>query len=214
MDFDEYNESLMVPLSHSIAHLVTEIFPETVEIGEITLHRNVATSPDFTVFIEIVDKCMGDMYVANNGRSWKKEKAEEMLEPGLVYVWYSQTEALESTGCFLTFKPVLELYGKTLYLYEIQILPLFQAHGLGAKLMDCFHSLAKSMDSRKLDSSLAQHVHLKTEATSLTVFSANSRALTWYKRLGYKRTADSPVDRKMRNKVLKPKFYLLSRLVK
>ena len=89
---------------------------------------------------------------------------------------------------------------KVLYLYEIHLHPLYQGMGIGSFLLDNFHQLSASLSGQ-----------LKTSATSLTVFSANERAFKWYKSTGYELTQQSPQDRKLRGKIVKPECYWLRR---
>lgn len=209
MQFDEYDEDLMKPLAETISKLAAGFFPETILVGAKLLKRTIsAAPPSLESFIDVVDTCMGKLYVKHKGKLWKEEKSEEFLEVGLVFIWYSLENKISA---FIAFKPVEESYGKTLYLYEIQILPEFQGDRFGATLMHSFHRLASYIDTRTEDSSLSKHEHLETDATSLTVFADNTMAFQWYKRLGYTLTDDSPVDRVTRKRTVKPDYYLMSR---
>lgn len=214
MDFDENDFPAMDAVAQSIVSLVSLTFPESISIGDKVLTR-VCTSeadieePMFDHLLEIIDKCMGKLYVKHKGANWKEEKLDEWAEPGLVFVWYKCEEVICG---FIAFKLVLELYGKTLYLYEIQILPEYQGKRLGSELMTNFHRIAVMVNAATSDTNIPVHALLSTKATSLTVFSDNAKALAWYTRIGYYPSPDCDTDRKLRGgKVVKPSFYLLTR---
>lgn len=42
-------------------------------------------------FIQLIDDNLGDLYVESEQYNWKNNKKEEMLEPGLVYIWFTET---------------------------------------------------------------------------------------------------------------------------
>lgn len=215
MDFDEDNYECMENVANSIKTLV----PRTFRFGDEKFLLNCKTvaeldTPDLQLFVSTIDKCMGAMYVKHKGKNWQEEKFEELAEEGLVFVWLSEQNSDETSEMcgFLAFKLALELYGKTLYLYEIQISPRFQEIGLGRKLMLSFHELAKLLDASVGNLEISYSSLPSTKYTSLTVFSDNTRALNWYQRLGYDFTDDSPRDRELRGgKVKRPSYYLLAR---
>ncbi|KAK6454846.1 histone-specific N-acetyltransferase NAT4 [Scheffersomyces xylosifermentans] len=158
-------------------------------------------------FVDLVDRNLGKFYVKHTGKpTWKLDKFEEMRESGLIYVWLTSED--NSIVGFMSFKLCSEDEDETvLYLYEIHIVPQFQALKLGGKLMQIFHALAKDLSDRK-----SPWYFQSCKATSLTVFTDNSPALSWYLKLGYKIHPNSPQDKHLRSgKVVKPDYYILIR---
>lgn len=243
-DFDEDDPNITIPLSVSIAKVAEFLFAPTIEIGAKTLSRRCTSalqlsSHDLAALLQLLEQCIGDFYVKHKGDDWKRLKAEEMLDPSLVYIWYSDGSEM---GCFVSFRVVEEEYGKSLYLYEIHVKPLYQKKQIGRKLITAFHELATYLNvlagvfpSDLIDSgeskfaaaekkalidqslmrdlkALPQNKHFAVSGTGLTVFSDNTRALTWYLGLGYLFASNSPVDRTLRRGVIKkPEYYILYR---
>ncbi|OBA23777.1 hypothetical protein METBIDRAFT_37346 [Metschnikowia bicuspidata var. bicuspidata NRRL YB-4993] len=212
-EFNECNEAFMNSIGHAMSLLVPLVFPNLLEIlGKTnTLHCADVNSLDTSKverFLGIVKKCLGNFYSKHKGPYWEADKLDEMEEPGLVYIWYEHEGAI---SCFLSVMMVLEPLGKTLYLYEIHVLPEFQGHQLGTKLMTHFHDFGALLNSKSQESSSLRR-HFASVATGLTVFSDNKRAFKWYVKFGYKFAVDSPLDKPLRNgKILKPTVYVLSR---
>lgn len=211
--FDESDMDLMDSVSDSLAKLVTQIFPDTLDIDGVTFTRKCVGQHKVEFYmvsrlVRVIDECMGDLYVKHKGENWRDEKIDELTESGLVTVWYA--DGVEMCG-FMAFKLALELYGKCLYLYEVQVLPKYQGKRIGSIFMDLFHRFASAVNECSTNSMIPNHSLLDTTATSLTVFSDNERACEWYYRHGYVPTADSPCDKVMRDRIIKPSFYLLTR---
>lgn len=213
--YDEHDENIAGPVSEQLSKLAELIFPSSLESDKVYTRR-IALSQALDVrvlekFITLIDQCMGDLYVKNKGDNWKEEKLEELQEFGLVFVFYQQGSEIAG---LLAMKPVLEEYGKAAYLYEIQIAPPHQGQKWGSILMDAFHRIASYLNASVHDQHHSMRQLMNVAYTSLTVFSDNERALKFYRLLGYKKTPQSPKNRKLRNgKVLKPSFYLLYRPV-
>lgn len=212
MQFDEDDERIMVPLASSLAHLALQLFPPSLLCAGNTYLRHCSTSQALSnaqrnELVHVIHDAMGHMYRAHKGRQWPEEKALELLEPGLVFVWY----ALDSqVAAFVAFKKVQE-HCKALYLYEIQVRPQYQGALWGRSLMAAFHALAV-LANANASGGLPQCEHLETEQTSLTVFGDNSRAYDWYSRMGYVLAPGSPQDRRLRSgAVIRPDYYLLTR---
>lgn len=221
VDFDEANERLMEFLAAAVSLVAAECAPSVLlftdrPIGEsgpspsgkrnLTFHvaNGTKVQPHISEFLRVLDSCMGPLYVENNGRNWKKDKLDEMATPGLVYVWY--TTSAGDVACFLSFMVVDELEGRTLYLFEIQVLPPWQGLGIGRSLMEVFHSVATRLKAHP-------NHHLNVVSTALTVFSKNQKALQWYRKLGYSLTQHSPRDRVLRTGSVPPPYYILARPV-
>ena len=163
-------------------------------------------------FIQLIDDNLGDLYVESEQYNWKNNKKEEMLEPGLVYIWFTETtpeeeEEEEELVGFLSFKlceDVDDVF--VLYLFEIHLTQKYQGQKLGQLLIDQFHEFAKSLQNS------SHELYLMLQGTALTVFSNNTRAFNWYKKMNYELTEGSPMDRKLRNgTVIKPVLYLMRR---
>ncbi|ODV81735.1 uncharacterized protein CANTADRAFT_45487 [Suhomyces tanzawaensis NRRL Y-17324] len=156
---------------------------------------------DIALFLGLLRLNLNDFYVAHHGPNWMEDKQEEMLEPGLVYVWYTSAKGLLG---FVLFKVCENDDMIVLYLYEIHVNPEVHNQSIGTHLLTSFHALIPILHQ-------CEHPHLQDiEGTGLTVFSDNVRAFEWYIRMGYQYTLDSPRDRKLRSgKIVKPDYYLL-----
>lgn len=213
MHFDEYNAALMEPLGESLASLAKQVFPASLTCRNAVYSRHCFPSTAVTInhlekLAHVIAACMGNMYIAHKGANWQEEKLAELLEAGLVFVWYSLGEEI---AAFVAFKPVQE-DRKDLYLYEIQVIEKCQLMQWGRQLMASFHAVAKLADEKKNDPHLAQSEHLAMEGTSLTVFGDNHRAFEWYTRLGYVLAPGSPQCRRLRSgAVIRPDYFLLTR---
>lgn len=213
-EFDENDKHFMTNLSASMTSYIPEVFPEKIEIsGEIHTRKHLAVSEMEILQIErvlrVVDTGLGLFYARHKGPEWKSEKLDEMAEPGLVYIWY---ECGNDISCFLSMMMVSEPAGKTLYLYEIHVLPQFQSRHLGSSLMSHFHKYARFISGLGQKARNGVEQHFSCVATGLTVFSDNEKAFQWYTKLGYEFALDSPRDKRLRNgKTVKPLFYILSR---
>ncbi|CCD26796.1 N-terminal L-serine N(alpha)-acetyltransferase NatD NDAI_0I02270 [Naumovozyma dairenensis CBS 421] len=165
-------------------------------------------------FLNILDVNLGAKYtkvsktIYENDKSWKSNKLEEMLSPGLIYVSYWD-EKYQEPLLFLSFM-LTEGDGfigthsndddenehndqlmSVIYLYEIQILPQLRGQGIGTKLLSvhlhqCCSSLVTKYGKDFLPYPLV--------GIELTVFSDNIKAINFYKSIGMKLTPDSPTD--------------------
>lgn len=219
MEFDEYDEGLMDPLSKHMAEKAKNYFPEVLDIKGQRLIRHVSSDPsdNISAFVDLIDDCMGKLYKSHKGPSWKEDKILELSEVGLVSVWYSpESKATNCVHALIVFKMTDLSYGKTLYLYEIQVTPDCQGFHVGSKLISRFHDYAFHLQLTASEQSPAcsHSGFCHTDYTGLTVFSDNDRALEWYEKLGYTLSDDSPLDKNIRTRVIKPDYYELCRPVK
>ena len=119
-------------------------------------------------FIQLIDDNLGDLYVESEQYNWKNNKKEEMLEPGLVYIWFTETtrrRRRRRTSRFLSFKlceDVDDVF--VLYLFEIHLTQKYQGQKLGQLLIDQFHEFAKSLQNS------SHELYLMLQGTALTVF--------------------------------------------
>ncbi|ORY87039.1 acyl-CoA N-acyltransferase, partial [Protomyces lactucae-debilis] len=117
-----------------------------------------------------------------------------MLEQPTRYILLQRGNLLVA---FLSMQLVDEEGGFVLYCYEVQVDDSHQGQGLGKWLMDAFHLLAQ---------------HHRLARTMLTCFSCNTRALAFYKALGYELDSTSPEPRRLRNKLMQPDYQILTRV--
>lgn len=215
-EFDEYDPDTMLPLVSLMLKFAEDIFPSLIEIEDKKLYRHIAHGSGNHVqqAITLVDECMGKLYVSHKGRNWKKDKAEELEEVGLLFVWYSFDNDVQAPPRALVVSKITE--SQTLYLYEIQVHPEVQGKNIGSKLMKGFHDLALKLDDTSLNDTALDETtrwNCTVEYTGLTVFSDNKKALNWYRKMGYDYSPNSPRDRKTRLRVIKPDYYELEREV-
>lgn len=142
--------------------------------------------------LSIIDTNIGTMYQAIN-RAWKHEKQAEMLSFGLCYIIYSDDHKMPLCFQSITLTNDLQISSKIIYLYEIQLISKIQSFGLGKKLMNWLFNVTRDLNLPEIQ---------------LTVFSCNEAALCFYTKLNFIDTSDSPMDRQLRNRVVKPIYYL------
>lgn len=217
--FDESNVEFMDAVAETLSStVIPEIFQDQLVVvnskaKSCTLNLFVKpvhklSSKLLNSFLNLVDQNLRDHYIRQNGKDWKLQKREEMQEDGLIYVYYKDEES-GNIVAFLLFmltyyEPEMKI-NKVLYLFEIHVSKSYQSLRIGAELIERFHLVAKKLNELEDDV-------LQADATCLTVFSDNAKALKWYKALNYKPTEDSPKDKVLRNKkVLKPSYYILTR---
>jgi ribosomal protein S18 acetylase RimI-like enzyme len=85
---------------------------------------------------------------------------------------------------------------EVLYIYEIHLHERLRGFGLGSQLVDFVEHTAK---------------HCGVSKTMLTVFCLNDRARELYKKLGYKKDACSPPDRKVRSRMIEAEYVIMSK---
>lgn len=211
MSFNEDDKVLMTQVAESIAGYIPHIFPQDLAIEStpsITTAK-LQVCPTHKLnwetldqLLSLLDITIGKLYSVIVGVDWKAQKAVELQEPGLVYVWYELDGKIVG---FVSFMLVLEDGLKKLYLYEIHVHPQYQHAKLGSSLINSFHRAAKYLDT--LEDPL-----LSCKGTSLTVFSQNNIAHNWYEKLGYRPSESSPMDRTLRSgRVVKPNYYIMTR---
>ncbi|CAX42006.1 histone-specific N-acetyltransferase, putative [Candida dubliniensis CD36] len=208
--FSEDDPFLMEEIAEDLVlnHLTTNTFSLPNYRTHIETTHNIQEN-QLHDFIQLIDDNLGDLYVKSQEQNWKDNKQEEMSEPGLIYVWFTETTTDDDDELvgFVSFKLCEDDDGIfVLYLFEIHLTEKYQGQKLGQLLIDQFHEFAKSLQnsSNKLYSML--------EGTALTVFTKNTKALNWYKKMNYELTERSPMDKKLRNgTVIKPVLYLMRR---
>ncbi|KIW26533.1 uncharacterized protein PV07_09620 [Cladophialophora immunda] len=135
----------------------------------------------------------------NSEIKWStSKKRREMKSPDMKYIILFDGNS--HLAGFVSFMITYEDGYEVLYIYEIHFTPEWQGKGLGKKLMTVAELIGYNVGITKV---------------MLTVFRANSRAVTWYTRLGYEEDDFSPAPRKLRNGTVKePGHIILSKQVK
>lgn len=212
--FDEDDEVFMKETSESVALVVPEIFPSEIQTvltkGHCQLHYGPIHRMPKEVLVEcllLVESNLKTFYIKHHGLGWKSDKLKEMQETGLIYVWY--TDSNNKLIGFISFMLSYSDQYKVLYLYEIHVAREYHSMKIGSQLIDKLHEFSHYL--KTIAPKKREYRHFNNSGTSLTVFTDNSRALQWYFKLGYKLTIDSPTDKVLRNKVVKPEYYLLIR---
>lgn len=215
--FDEDDSYQMELISQSISKLVPDVFPDSINLPhDNNVQAKLSVSPihklnpqTLNKLISLIDDNLGSFYKKTNGRNWKLEKLEEMNESGLIYIIYSLNDEIIS---FLSIKLVSEFNdSRVLYLYEIHINPKLHSMKIGSLLMSKFHDFSTYLNSLADNPKFKLSQYFDNDATNLTVFSDNLRALNWYFKLGYDYTLDSLRDKVKNGKVIKPSTYMLTR---
>lgn len=147
LEFDENDLDVTVPLAKSVAVVALDAFPAKIVCDSVDYVRKCEpvasiSKSTLTGCLELLDECLGTLYVKHKGQGWQNAKQDEMRDPALVYVWY---EGVIGVACFVSFRIVSEPYGSSLYLYEIHVRPLLQGQQLGSKLIGGFHRLAETL---------------------------------------------------------------------
>ena len=131
------------------------------------------------------------------------KKWKEMRLPDLRYVILKQKEddkgldRLPAVEGFLSLMLTYEDGYEVIYCYEIHLSPRLRGTGLGRRLMEMMEEVGRKAWVGK---------------AMLTVFKANTAAMTFYERLGYKEDEYSPRPRKLRGGVVKePDYMILSK---
>lgn len=212
--FDEDDDVFMQEISENLASIVPEIFPSSIQIVLTKEHCQVHYAPIHTMPKEALLKCLllvesnlKTFYIKHKGLGWKSDKLKEMQEIGLIYVWYTDSNN-ELIG-FISFMLSYSDQYKVLYLYEIHVASEYHSMKIGSQLIDKLHEFSHYL--KVIAPKQHQYRHFDNDGTGLTVFSDNKKALQWYYKLGYQLNVDSPIDKVLRNKVVKPEYYLLTR---
>lgn len=213
LEYDEDDEYQAEMVAESLVPMLKTVFPKKL-LGKLSLRSitpvHLMDESQVEDYLSLVDENLGSFYIAKNGEDWKEEKLEEMMESGVIYIAYGDTSS--NLAGFLSLKLVNEFSSKSLYLYEIHISPKYQKSGLGSKLITGFHDASKLIKLSVNNPDIKYSGFFDLSRTSLTVFS-NNRALEWYLKLGYFINEDSPRNKTLRNKVVKPSYYMLSRYI-
>lgn len=121
-----------------------------------------------------------------------------MKSPELRYILVKDEERDIVKG-FTSLMPTYEEGQPVVYCYEIHLKPELQGTGLGSLLMSFLIKVAERLPP--------------ITKVMLTCFLANERGLNFYEKLGFETDEISPVERKLRGKVVKPDYVIMSRMV-
>ena len=200
-DFDESDIFLMEHVSELVSMLAQTFFQmDGLEMSAEPVH--ILEDEQIMEFLELIEYNLDAYYRKHVGVNWIVDKEEEIQEPGLVYVSYRKNGGLVG---FMSFKLCVNEGHKVLYLYEIHVHPKFQGQRHGCQWILRLHEFCGQMKGEYLEG---------TSGTELTVFPSNTRAVEWYKRLGYVLTKESPRDKILRDRVIQPDVYLMERIEK
>lgn len=202
MSVDETDRALMRRVAAHVCDHVGECFgePPWGLLHWAPATEVVKTGEGVAPFLRLIELTMAPLYRKHKGDQWTLEKQMEMREPGIVYVWIE--DARQVPVAFVTVKVVLNDGMVVLYLYEIHVLPRYHGKRLGAYLINGVHQLTATVT-----------YPYPLQATCLTVFSDNHRALVWYTKLGYRLSRSSPTDIVLRGRIKKPQCYYMERLI-
>jgi RimJ/RimL family protein N-acetyltransferase len=127
-----------------------------------------------------------------------QRKKKEMKEDEMRYIRVEKNEYGNQFGGFISFmfthdsSPAVPV----LYIYEIHLTEAARGKGVGGFLMRLVDGIAKEAGVEKV---------------MLTCFLSNENALAFYKKFGFEVDACSPGDRRMRNKVVKSDYVIMSK---
>ena len=154
--------------------------------------------------LEIVEHTSGADYRASS-IGWKPaQKKEEMKDKDMMYLLVRHCDpCVGKSGRILGFMSFMFTYDdppyqnrEVVYLYEIHLLNLLRGRGLGSRLVAFLEAAAR---------------HCRIRKTMLTVFCANEGARRLYEKLGYVKDSCSPADRRVRQRVIKADYVIMSK---
>ncbi|KAL2755736.1 hypothetical protein ACRALDRAFT_1076768 [Sodiomyces alcalophilus JCM 7366] len=156
------------------------------------------TDAELDACFALIEKTSGDDYRASSvGWSPSKKKAE-MRSPDLRYILVSDEDG--SLRGFVSLMPTWEEGEPVVYCYEIHLEDDLHGTGLAALLMGFLTTIATTIPL--------------IEKVMLTCFVRNSKAVAFYKKLGFVKDAISPQERRLRGgKVFVPDYVIMSRKV-
>ena len=145
--------------------------------------------------LQLIEQTSAQDYQASEMKWSTAKKWKEMKLPDMKYIVLVNPD--DVVAGFVSFMVTYEDGQEVVYIYEIHLIPSFQALGLGRNMMHVVEGFASNVRVAKV---------------MLTVFRANQRAITWYTKLGYQEDEFSPGPRKMRNgTTIQPSYIILSK---
>ncbi|KAM0335513.1 hypothetical protein ACHAQA_000561 [Verticillium albo-atrum] len=174
--------------------------PRTGKLYRLSLQQPACMTPDeLKSCFDLVEKTSGNDYRASADGWHPAKKKVEMKSTELRYILVvDEGGALQG---FTSLMPTWEEGEPVVYCYEIHLEDDLHGTGLAALLMGFQQTIAESIPL--------------IEKVMLTCFTSNTKALAFYRKLGFEKDALSPGERRLRHgKVFVPDYLIMSRLVK
>jgi ribosomal protein S18 acetylase RimI-like enzyme len=150
-----------------------------------------------TQCLNLIEETSKSDYVASEIGWSRVKKRKEMLLPDMRYIifedWFFGGMEIDVAG-FVSFMITYEDGHEVLYIYEIHFREKSRGFGWATMLMDIAEQIGWEVG---------------VEKAMLTVFKANEKAISWYKKRGYDVDEYSPEPRKLRNGTVKESKYLI-----
>ncbi|KAF1954038.1 acyl-CoA N-acyltransferase [Byssothecium circinans] len=164
---------------------------------------------DLEACLNIVKYTSYDDYKRSSTGWNERKKKEEMADPEMTYLLIRadstshetfaptlDTDILAFTSFKFEFDDPPYTSRPVIYIYEVHVGEKLRGRGLAKYMVWCIEAMA---DTRGISK------------TMLTVYVSNEAAIKAYKRLGYTRDEASPPDRKMRGRVIKADYMIMSK---
>ncbi|CRK18263.1 hypothetical protein BN1723_015652 [Verticillium longisporum] len=156
------------------------------------------THDELQACYDLVEKTSGDDYRASADGWHPKKKMVEMKSAELRYILVR--DGNNDLRGFTSLMPTWEDGEPVVYCYEIHLEDELHGTGLAALLMGFQEAIAQSIPI--------------VENFMLTCFKSNTKALAFYRKLGFVKDALSPDERRLRGgKVFVPDYLIMSRIV-
>ena len=179
---------------------------EPISCADILVHIQLESSAslsatDHKACFELIRVTSFQDYNASSTGWHPRKKLKEMRLPDLRYMLIRANDVDSVPSAlplgFASFMLTYEDGREVVYVYEIHLAAELRGSGMGKRLM---HMIEQAGQRAGM------------EASMLTVFTSNERALAFYKRLGYKVDDYSPEARVFRNGTVKePDYVILSK---
>ncbi|KAL9949855.1 hypothetical protein D7B24_006166 [Verticillium nonalfalfae] len=173
--------------------------PHTAKLYALCLKQPARmTHDELQACYDLVEKTSGDDYRASAYGWHPKKKMVEMKSAELRYILV-RDENNHLRG-FTSLMPTWEDGEPVVYCYEIHLEDDLHGTGLAALLIGFQEAVAQSIPI--------------VEKVMLTCFKSNTKALAFYRKLGFEKDALSPDERSLRGgKVFVPDYLIMSRIV-
>lgn len=173
--------------------------PHSKTVYALSLSQSTRTSDaDLEACYALVEETSRRDYEASS-RGWNPTaKKAEMREPDLRYILVKDPAGV--VCAYASLMPTMEDGEPVLYCYEIHLRPGLRGSGLAALLMRLLETAATRIGIM--------------DKVMLTVFTANHRAVAFYRRCGFDVDPTSPQPRRLRNGVVKrPDYVIMSKAI-
>ncbi|KAG9255985.1 acyl-CoA N-acyltransferase [Emericellopsis atlantica] len=153
---------------------------------------------DFQTCFDLIDETSGKAY-RESVAGWHPEvKKEEMRSPELRYILVKQKDdPTDQVLGYTSLMPTFEDGFPVIYCYEIHLREALRGTGLGRRMMELLSTIAHNIPTIK--------------KVMLTCFLSNEAGMTFYRRIGFQVDESSPKERKLRTKIVKPDYAIMSR---